>query len=754
MLAFPLLSNPGCIQQTFSCRLTPAFRPLCKSRQISIVSKRLLLIGRTLSHYRITSAIGAGGMGQVYRAADTKLQRDVALKVLPSEMASDPDRLARFQREARVVASLNHPQIVTIFSVEESDGLHFLTMELIEGESLDRVIPSNGLPIERILEIGAALAGALAAAHEQGIVHRDLKPSNVMVKTDGSIKVLDFGLAKDIRSELVSNATLTSAGQTQAGVVMGTPAYMSPEQIAGREIDHRTDIFSLGVVLHEMSTGHRPFEESSSAELMSAILRDAPSPVTDLRPDLPADLARIIRRCMEKDVRHRVQTARDVSNEFRDLARHTTESPSRAKPPSTREMRAADSGAARTTEGFWIAVLPFKSSGTNTELNALAEGISEEIVTGLSRFSYLRVVARGSTLRYANQTVDLREVGAQLGARYVIEGKLRQSGIKLRVAVQLVDTSSGAHLWAETYDRPFSADDFFAIQDELVPIIVSTVADQYGVLPRKMSEALHGKDESQLTPYEAVLRGFAYFERLTADSHARALSALERVTQQAPEVADCWAMLSMLYRGQHVYGFKGEPDPLGRALIAARRAVELGPANHLAYFALAATLFFQKDRHGFRVAAKRCIELNPMDGSTIAYLGFLIAGSGDWDDGTRLVESAAKLNPFHPSWYYLGTFFNFYRQRKYREALDAALAMNIPASFHTHATRVIAFGQLSLPDEAKKPLRELLALRPDFANSARFEYSKFYDSDVVEHILEGLRKAGLDVPVSAATPAP
>jgi tetratricopeptide (TPR) repeat protein len=280
------------------------------------------------------------------------------------------------------------------------------------------------------------------------------------------------------------------------------------------------------------------------------------------------------------------------------------------------------------------------------------------------------------------------------------------------------------------------------------------VADQYGVLPRKMSEALHAKDESQLTPYEAVLRGFAYFERLTPDSHARAKSAIELATQHNPEVADCWAMLSMLYRGEHVYGFKGEPDPLGRALIAARRAVEMGPTNHLAYFALAATLFFQKDRHAFRVAAKRSMELNPMDGSAIAYLGTLIASSGDWDYGTQLVESAVKLNPLHPSWYYLGTFFNFYRQRKYREALDAALAINIPASFHTHAARVIAFGQLGLRDEAQKPLRELLSLRPDFANTARFEYSKFYDPDLVEHILEGLRKAGLDVPTSTAPPAP
>jgi tetratricopeptide (TPR) repeat protein len=347
----------------------------------------------------------------------------------------------------------------------------------------------------------------------------------------------------------------------------------------------------------------------------------------------------------------------------------------------------------------------------------------------------------------------LREVGAQLGARYVIEGNIRQSGAKRRVAVQLVDAISGAHLWAETYDRLFIADDLLAIQDDLVPGIVSTVADQYGVLPRSMGEALRSKGESLVTPHEAVLRGFAYFERLTADSHASAVSALERAIQQAPEQADSWAMLSMMYRGEHVYGFKGKPDPLGRGLIAACRAVELGPANHLAYFALASTLFFQRDLLTFRVAAKRCIELNPMDGSTISYIGFLMAAAGDRDYGTGLLESALKLNPFHPGWYNLGIFFNLYHKRDYREALDAALGINVPGSFHAHAAQALAFGQLGLREEAKKPLRELLALRPDFATSARFEYSKFYGPDVVEHFLEGLRKADLDVRVSAAPPA-
>ena len=257
-------------------------------------------------------------MGEVYRATDTKLGRDVALKVLPAEMARDAERLTRFRREAKTLAQLDHPNIVTIYSVEECDGIHFLTMQLVEGQPLDRLIPAGGLPLEQIVDIASALGDALAAAHDKGIVHRDLKPANVMLSNEGRVKVLDFGLAKDVRGANAGDATLTSS-QTQVGVVMGTPAYMSPEQTSGRPLDHRTDIFSLGVVLHEMATGQRPFKGESSAELMSAILRDTPPSVTEVRPDLPSDLARIVRRCLEKDPRHRVQTARDVSNEFRDL---------------------------------------------------------------------------------------------------------------------------------------------------------------------------------------------------------------------------------------------------------------------------------------------------------------------------------------------------------------------------------------------------------------------------------------------------
>jgi serine/threonine protein kinase/tetratricopeptide (TPR) repeat protein len=703
-----------------------------------------LASGTRLAVYEIQAPIGAGGMGEVYRATDTKLGRGVAVKILPTEMAQDPDRLARFHREARAVATLNHPNVVTLYSVEECDGVHFLTMELIEGQPLDRMISASGLPVERIVEIAGAVAEGLAAAHEKGIVHRDLKPANVMVTAEGRVKVLDFGLAKDVSPETSNDATMTAAGRTQAGIVMGTPAYMSPEQVSGRVLDCRTDIFSLGVMLHEMATGRRPFEGTSSAELVSSILRDHPPLVTDVRSDLPRDLARIIRRCLEKDPRHRLQTARDVSNELRELARlasHTAPTPS----STLRSAAAPDSGAARAEEGFWVAVLPFKYSGGNSDLTALGEGLTEDIVTGLSRFSYLKVIARSSTVRYAREAVDVRTAANELGARYVMEGSLRQSGSKIRIAAQLVDASSGADLWAETYDRAFRPDAVFELLDDVVPRIVSTVADTQGILPHSMTEALRNRDPNGLSPYEAVLRSFAHFQRLNAPEHAAARAALERAVQQPPDRGDCWAMLSMLYREEYTHGFNLQPDPIGRALAAARRSVDAAPANHLAYHALASALFFRRELGAFRAAAERALALNSMDGFTAAYLGFQIAYAGDWERGCALAERATRLNPHHPGWYWFPLFFNAYRQRDYQGALDAVLKVNMPAFWRTQFALATAYAQLGERDAASNAVRELLTIRPDFPVVARNELRKWWDAEFIEHLVDGLRKAGLEI---------
>ena len=715
--------------------------------------ERTSLAGRSLAHYRISTAIGAGGMGEVYRATDTKLAREVALKVLPSDMAGDPDRLARFQREARAVAALNHPNVVTVYSVEESDNVHFITMELIEGQPLDRLIAARGMPADRIIEIAGAIAEALAAAHEKGIVHRDLKPANVMVTNEGRVKVLDFGLAKDVGAPTANNATMTSANRTQAGMVMGTPAYMSPEQVAGRPLDHRSDIFSFGVVLHEMATGQRPFEGNSSAELISSILRDTPPSVTDLRPELPADIARVIRRCLEKEPRHRVQTARDVSNEFRDLAR----SMARSTPISTSTVgatMAADSGVARAAEGFWVAALPFKYTGSNQDLRALAEGLSEEVVTGLSRFSYLRVIASASTAKYSSESGDVRIVGKELGARYVMEGSLRQAGTKVRIAVQLVDAGSGASLWAETYDRAFSAEATLDLLDDVVPRIVATIGDTQGILAHSMTEALRNRDPESLTPHEALLRSFGFHQHVSAAEQLIGRTALEHAVKLAPDQADCWAMLSWLYRAEYTHNYNPQPDSMDRSLEAARRAVSLAPSNQLAQAALASAFFFRRELGAFRSTAERALALNHMEGYTTAFLGMEFAFSGDWERGCALSERSTQLNPHHPGWYWFPKMLDAYRRREGRQALEYLLKINMPGLWTAQVAHAVIYSQIGDVQCARTAVRDLLAMRPDFATKARAELEKWWQPDMVEQMLGDLRKAGLEAPAAGPTPAP
>ena len=699
--------------------------------------------GTKLGPYEIQSPLGAGGMGEVYRATDTKLGRDIALKVLPAEMAQDPERLGRFRREAKALAQLDHPNIVTIHSVEECGGIHFLTMQLVDGLPLDRLIPQGGLPVEQIIEIASALGDALAAAHEKGIVHRDLKPANVMVSNEGRVKVLDFGLAKDVRGSNLGDATMTSASRTEVGVVMGTPAYMSPEQTSARPLDHRADIFSLGVMLHEMATGRRPFEGTSSAELVSSILRDTPPSVTDVRPDLPSDLARIVRRCLEKDPRHRLQTARDVSNEFRDLARQTSQKVTPAKTSTPHTVAAPDSGSVRADEGFWVAVLPFKYSGGNADLAALAEGLTDDIVTNMSKFSYLRVVARGSTAQYAQRTVDVRTAAKELGARYVMEGSIRQAGAKVRMAVQLIDANAGSSLWAETYDRPFTPEETLDVLDDVVPRIVATVGDAQGILAHSMTETLRNRDPESLTPYEALLCSFGFHQHVSEDEHLAGITALESAVKRAPEHADCWAMLSWLYRAEYSHGYHSRPDSMDRSLRAARRAVNLAPASQLAHAALASAHFFRGELGEFRAAAERALALNRMQGYTTAFLGLHFAYSGDWERGCALAERATELNPNHPGWYWLPLVINAYRQHDGERALQHALKINMPGLWTAQVALTVVNSQLGKMDQARNALRALLAARPDFAARAREDLSIWWQPEMVEQMLDDLRKAGL-----------
>jgi TolB-like protein/Tfp pilus assembly protein PilF len=409
------------------------------------------------------------------------------------------------------------------------------------------------------------------------------------------------------------------------------------------------------------------------------------------------------------------------------------------------------SGEARADEGFWVAVLPFKSTGASADLKALAEGLTDEIITGLSRFSYLRVIARGSTAKYSSETGDVRAIGKELGARYVMEGSLRQAGSKMRVAVQLVDAISGAHLWAENYERTFSPEGIFALQDDLVPRIVSTVADQHVILPRKMSEELRSKKEEELTPHEAVLRSFSFIQRITQAEHATVRRILEQAVERAPDQADAWAMLATLYDTEYADEFNARPNPLDRAMAAAQRAVDLAPTHALGYYALAFTYFFRKETSAFRAAVEKAVELNPMDGSVIGLLGLLLHHAGDVERGTKMVEAAMQLNPHYPPVFRVPAFLNAYAEGKYAEALELAVRINMPGFFHAHAVRAAALGQLGQREAARAALQELLALRPQFAIAVRRDYDKWWDTKRVEHLIEGLRKAGLEIPANQGT---
>jgi TolB-like protein len=698
------------------------------------------LVGRTIGHYRVGAAIGAGGMGEVYRATDTRLDREVALKVLPPEMAARSERLERFRREAKALAALDHPGIVTVYSVEEAEGLHFLTMQLVEGEPLERLIPEGGLPAARLVAIASALAEAIATAHGRGIVHRDLKPANVMVTGEGRVKVLDFGLARmdPAAADPRASSELATDVRTSEGVVVGTMPYMSPEQLSGREVDARSDVFSLGVVLYEVACGQRPFQGSSSAELASAILRDAPPSLGEQRADLPGSLLRVIERCLSKEPAARFASA----GELRDALAAASKPRSPATLAALSDAAAADSGAARARDGFWVAVLPFKTLGGDPEIEAFADGLGEDITTGLSRFQHLHVVARESALRHAGRALDGRETGRALGARYAVQGTVRKAGTTLRISVQLVDTSTGTHLWADSYDRDLSAAGIFAVLDDVTDRVVATVADPYGVLVRSMAAALRDKPLDALSASELVLLFFVYWHQIRADEHARLRGTLERRLEREPAHADGWACLGRLYSHEHGHNLNPLPDSLLRARRAAQRAVEIDPACQMGWETLADASFHLRDIDAFRPAAERALALNPRNTTTMAGMAVFYALSGDAERGTALARRAMDLNPHHPGWYHIPLIYDHFRREEYEQALAATKRMNMPGFFWTHVNTVAACGRLSRRSDARAALEALRGLFPGYRDELRrYEQATFMEPAIWSELMRGLEEA-------------
>jgi serine/threonine protein kinase/tetratricopeptide (TPR) repeat protein len=539
--------------------------------------------GDQLGHYTIVSHLGTGGMGAVYRATDTTLGRDVALKVLPGDVASTPDRLERFRREARALASLNHPHIVTVYSVEHIDGVHFLTMELVTGQSLDHLINGRPLPLSHLLKVGNAVAEALSAAHERGIVHRDLKPANVIMNDSGQVKVLDFGLAKVQTSSIATYEAQATLQQTVEGVVLGTPAYMSPEQVSGViDLDHRTDIFSLGVLLYEMATGTRPFKGQSTADLSASILRDTPRSASEVTPSVPKELAQAIARCLEKNASSRFATMADLRAALQPKAKEPLDAT-----PS-------------------IAVIPFQNLSADPENEFFSDGLAEEILNALAHIEGLRVAARTSAFSFKGKSASVAEIGSTLKVATVLEGSVRRAGNKVRVTVQLVDVSSGFQRWSERYDREMA--DIFDVQDEIAKAIaeklkVSLTSGQASRIVKRATENLEA--------YELLLRGRALLLK-RGKAAIEATKCFQRATELDPKYAAAWAALADAYTVQGYYGQLPPGQSMPKGLTAARRSVQLDPNLAEGQCALAASLMlWERDFEGADAAFRRCIELNP-----------------------------------------------------------------------------------------------------------------------------------------------
>jgi len=636
-----------------------------------------LSAGTRLGPYEILAPLGAGGMGEVYKARDVKLGRQVAIKVLPDAMSRDGDRLARFEREARSLAALNHPNIVTIYAVEESGQTRFLAMELVEGRSLDLILAERALDLPSFLDLAVPLADALSAAHERGIVHRDLKPGNVMVTAEGRVKVLDFGLARldsaPSDPELSNSPTQAGSDLTSEGQVFGTVAYMSPEQARGDRVDARSDVFSLGIVLYQMLTGARPFAGASAVDTISAILRDTPVPLADRRADLPPHLGRVVRRCLEKDPRNRYQTSRDVYNELREL-RGEVSAPSAASvapPPTGRGQspvawiaaaagalavaiglivltRSRTPGAAAPAAGAIrsIAVLPLDNYSGDSSQDYFAEGMTDELTSDLANISGLRVISRGSAMQFAGKKrPPTPEIAKTLDVDAVVEGSVIRSGDRVRINAQLIDARSDRHLWAKSFER--SSKDVLALQDELAAAIANEI--HVTLTPAEESRLAKGRTVKP-DAYDAYLKGRYFFNRPSDENLSKAIALFEKATGMDASYAPAFSGLSdaLLWAGYNEGVLTGtEARPKAKA--AAEKAIALDPESAEAHTSLANfKLWYEYDWAGCEAEFRRAIELNPNYAFAHDQFGIGLSFQGRFDEAIAAGKRAAALDPLSP----------------------------------------------------------------------------------------------------------
>jgi len=591
------------------------------------MSRVSLPAGTRLGPYEIVSLVGSGGMGEVYRAHDDRLARDVAIKTIAPHLANDPDALARFQREARAIAALSHPNILAIFDVGRQDDIWYVVTELLDGETVRDRILRGAVEWGEAVRIGAAVADGLEAAHARSIVHRDIKPANVFLTTGGVVKILDFGLAR--QGPLTANAEAETRQSlfgysSQSREIAGTIGYMSPEQIQGRPLDGRTDLFSLGCVLYELIVGTPPFTGESPADVLAAILKD---PVWSLSGPVPAPIEQIVRRCLEKD-----RDARYPSAEALALA---------LRAPSGGRA----SGGHRVTGPVTptVAVLPFRNISADPESEFFADGVTEDVIAHLAKIRSLSVISRTSVAAFKKHDQSLREIGRRLGAGTIVEGSVRRFGTRVRIVADLIDAESDRHLWAETYDRDLT--DIFAIQTEVALQIARALSAELSADEQARIQKAPARD---LQAYQLYLEGRQYSIRYTEDGFRRALECFARAIARDPEFALAYVGIARTYveavLSSHVeitpdIAFARAKEAIGKALAIDER---LGDAH-----GIVALLKFTSDYDW--IGAERsfllALELSPGSADIYDYYGWLCSSLGRFDDSIRLVRRATELDP-------------------------------------------------------------------------------------------------------------
>jgi TolB-like protein/predicted Ser/Thr protein kinase len=586
-------------------------------------------IGARLGPYEIIAPIGAGAMGEVYRARDTRLEREVAIKMLPASLANDAPVLERFHREALAVASLNHPHICTLYDVGDDKGRPYLLMELLDGGTLQERLSQQALSIEQTIEWGAQLADALDAAHARGIVHRDLKPANIIVTARGDVKVLDFGVAK-----LVDEGTETTmAALTGDGRAIGTPAYMAPEQVRGEAVDPRSDLFALGAVLYEMATSRQAFSGSTVGVIAAAVLNKRPAPAQSLNPALPRELLAVIDKLLEKDRDLRYQRAADVRADLKRAQREIG--------TQTATMTAMAVGD--TTATASVAVLPFRNMSGEADSAFFSDGITEDLIDALGRIDGLRVASRASTFRFRDSGHAPQEVGAALGTSALVEGSVRRSGPRLRVSAKLVDAVSGFQAWSEKYDRQMA--DVFDIQDEIVSALVAALA------PALLGGAKHAvrRPTDNLEAYEHYLKGRHYWHQRSPSTLRLAIQSFEQAIALDADYALAYAGLADSWALYRPYGWLPIDACRPQAQKAVERAMALGPDLAEVQFAQALHIFyFEPHWRRSEPYFVRATEINPRWSLARAFYGVFLAGDYRLAEARTQAAASIELDPLSP----------------------------------------------------------------------------------------------------------